>query len=134
MKHITHFLGVENQDPFKEDHICWVNCDPVFQPINTDTEFSHKGNGGQRISQQDLIDILPAYLEWVTKSYVGTSTTFPSTMSFKVLYINSLSNASAKQTETGFDNAECITIMNKRATMIQYELISDDEKIHTFLN
>lgn len=38
-----------------------------------------------------------SYLEWVTKSYVGTSTTLPSTMSFKVLYINSLSKASEIQ-------------------------------------
>lgn len=30
VKHIPHFLGVEDQDPLKEDNICWVNCDPVF--------------------------------------------------------------------------------------------------------
>ena len=40
-------------------------------------------------------EMFHGYLEWVMKSYVGTSTTLPSTMSFKVLYINSLSNASA---------------------------------------
>lgn len=34
MEHISHLLWVEDQDPLKEDHICWVNCDPVIQPEN----------------------------------------------------------------------------------------------------
>lgn len=32
VEHIPHFLRVEDQDPLKEDHISWVNCDPLFQP------------------------------------------------------------------------------------------------------
>lgn len=34
VEHISHFLWVEDQDPLEEDHICWVNCDPVIQPEN----------------------------------------------------------------------------------------------------
>lgn len=101
VEHVTHFLGVEDQDPLEKDHVCWVNCDSVVQPGNTH-EFSTKRQLfsfifcfflSYRLNQ---CEILPSYLEWLTKSYVGTSTTFPSTMSFKVLYINSVSNASAR--------------------------------------
>lgn len=38
VKHVAHFLWVENEDPLKEDYICWVNCDPLFLPINTINE------------------------------------------------------------------------------------------------
>lgn len=39
VEHIPHFLRVEDQNPLKEDHICWVNCDPVFQPGNRHMSF-----------------------------------------------------------------------------------------------
>lgn len=32
VKHISHFLRVEDQDPLKENDICWINRDPFFQP------------------------------------------------------------------------------------------------------
>ena len=56
------------------------------------------------MSHRQKVNVLPAYLECVTKSYVGTSTTFPSAMSFNVWYIKSLSNASVRQTDTGHVN------------------------------
>ena len=32
VKHIPHFLRVENQDPFKQHHVSRVHCYPVLQP------------------------------------------------------------------------------------------------------
>lgn len=35
--HVEHFpnhLGVKDQNPFKEDDVCWVNRDPLFRSGN----------------------------------------------------------------------------------------------------
>lgn len=34
VKHIPYFLRVEDQDPLKEDDVCWVKCDLVLQPTS----------------------------------------------------------------------------------------------------
>lgn len=41
MKHVAHFLVVEDEDPLKQDHVCRVDCDLVIQSANTHAIFLH---------------------------------------------------------------------------------------------
>lgn len=43
MKHVAHFLRVEDQDALEEDDVRWVDRDPLVQPENTQADiFNHR--------------------------------------------------------------------------------------------